>query len=88
MTHNIKISEDQLLVILMDLFQAGAETTSTTLTWSLLTLITYPEIQKKIHDEIDNILGDSQPTLEYKGRLVVNVCLIKNKTFKVATFYC
>ena len=54
----------------MDLFLAGAETTSTTLTWSLINLITNPEKQKKIHDEIDNILGDTQPSLEHKGRLV------------------
>ena len=55
-------------MILMDLFLAGAETTSTTLTWSLIYLITHPEKQKKIQDEIDLILGDSQPSLEYKGR--------------------
>ena len=54
----------------MDLFTAGAETTSTTLTWTIIHLINNPEVQKKVHDEIDNILGNSQPTLEYKGRLV------------------
>ena len=62
--------EEQLTVILMDLFLAGAETTSTTLTWSLINLMQYPEKQKKIHDEIDNILGDEVPNLEYKGRCV------------------
>ena len=64
------ILEEQLTVILMDLFLAGAETTSTTLTWSLINLMQYPEKQKKIHDEIDNILGDEVPNLEYKGRCV------------------
>ena len=64
-------SEEQLTVILMDLFLAGAETTSTTLTWSLINLMQYPEKQKKIHDEIDNILGDEVPNLDYKGRYVV-----------------
>ena len=71
MLHNIAFSEEQLTVILMDLFLAGAETTSTTLTWSLINLMQYPEKQKKIHDEIDNILGDEVPNLEYKGRYVV-----------------
>ena len=56
----------------MDLFLAGAETTSTTLTWSLINLITHPEKQKKIHEEIDRVLGDNQPSLEYKGRYVSN----------------
>ena len=67
---NIPFLEEQLTVILMDLFLAGAETTSTTLTWSLINLMQYPEKQKKIHDEIDNILGDEVPNLEYKGRWV------------------
>ena len=71
MLHNMAFSEEQLTVILMDLFLAGAETTSTTLTWSLINLMQYPEKQKKIHDEIDNILGDEVPNLEYKGRYVV-----------------
>ena len=52
----------------MDLFTAGAETTSTTLTWALINLINYPEVQKKVHDEIDNVLGSNQPTSDYKGR--------------------
>ena len=72
MLHNIAFSEEQLTVILMDLFLAGAETTSTTLTWSLINLMQYPEKQKKIHDEIDNILGDEVPNLEYKGRYGVS----------------
>ena len=63
-------SEEQLLINMVDLFTAGSETTSTTLTWTLINLIHNPEIQKKVHDEIDHVLGSSQPTLEYKGRLV------------------
>jgi len=69
-------NEEQLTVILMDLFLAGAETTSTTLTWSLINLMQYPEKQKKIHDEIDNILGDEVPNLEYKGRLLYTEAFI------------
>ena len=78
MLHNMPFLEEQLTVILMDLFLAGAETTSTTLTWSLINLMQYPEKQKKIHDEIDNILGDEVPNLEYKGRCVAFLgCTIK-----------
>ena len=65
----IKFSEEQFTVILMDLFLAGAETSSTTLIWCLFYLITHPDKQKQIHDEIDNLLGDAHPSLEYKGRL-------------------
>lgn len=68
---DIIISEEQLLIILMDLFCAGAETTSTTLTWALINLINYPKVQERVHDEIDHILGSSTPTLEHKEKLVL-----------------
>ena len=48
----------------MDLFGAGSETTATTLSWALLYMILYPEIQKKVHDEIDEILAGKEPSLD------------------------
>ncbi|CAG0919872.1 unnamed protein product [Notodromas monacha] len=36
---------------------AGAETTATTLRWTILYLISYPEVQAKLHQEIDKVVG-------------------------------
>ncbi|CAG0919871.1 unnamed protein product [Notodromas monacha] len=44
---------DKLAWTLADLFIAGAETTATTLRWTILYLISYPEVQVKLHQEID-----------------------------------
>ncbi|XP_075895311.1 cytochrome P450 2J2-like [Nelusetta ayraudi] len=53
-----------LSICTMDLFGAGTETTSTTLNWGLLYMISYPQIQEKIHAEIDAVIGSSrQPCL-------------------------
>jgi cytochrome P450 len=41
----------------LDLFFAGAETTSNTLTWMFAYLVTYPEIQEKFQKEIDEVVG-------------------------------
>ncbi|NXI97046.1 CP2W1 protein, partial [Psophia crepitans] len=47
----------------LDLVMAGTETTSTTLQWAVLLLMKYPEIQKKVQAEIEQVLGpDSLPT--------------------------
>ncbi|CAG0919870.1 unnamed protein product [Notodromas monacha] len=57
--------DDKLAWSLADLFIAGAETTATTLRWTILYLIEFPEIQAKLHKEIDNVVGkDRLPSQE------------------------
>ena len=41
--------------VIMDLFVAGSETTSTTLDWAFLYMAEYPGIQKKCQLEIDEV---------------------------------
>lgn len=50
-------SEEQLLATCMDMFMAGSETTSNTLSFCFLYLILNPDIQKKAQEEIDTVVG-------------------------------
>lgn len=54
-------TDDQLLVLLLDLFMAGSETTSNSLSFSILYLVRYPDVQKKIQQEIDSL--EKEPTI-------------------------
>ena len=44
-------------VLVSDLNAAGTETTTSTIRWILFYLIRHPEIQKKVHREIERVVG-------------------------------
>ncbi|XP_038073303.1 cytochrome P450 2J6-like isoform X2 [Patiria miniata] len=53
-----------------DLFGAGTETTSTTLRWTLLFMVGYPEIQTRVQKDIDRVVGRNRlPRLSDKPEL-------------------
>ncbi|KAM4022751.1 cytochrome P450 2D15-like [Anomaloglossus baeobatrachus] len=58
-------NETNLLMTTYDLFSAGSETTSTTLRWALMFMLLYPDVQSKVQEEIDRVIGrDRKPTME------------------------
>ncbi|KAG5896789.1 hypothetical protein JTB14_008365 [Gonioctena quinquepunctata] len=73
-TMNIKndpsFTDDQLMSLCLDLFMAGAETTANTLGFAMLIMILYPEIQKKVQEEMDKEVGRNRwPTLNDRTRM-------------------
>nr|AJQ25352.1 cytochrome P450 family 17 polypeptide 2 [Anguilla japonica] len=64
------ITDDHVLMTAAEAFGAGVETTTTTLLWVLAFLLHNPEVQEKIHRELDEQIGrDRSPTLADRGRL-------------------
>ncbi|XP_018429096.1 PREDICTED: cytochrome P450 2K4-like [Nanorana parkeri] len=61
--------DENLTVLVANLFAAGMETTSTTLRWGLLLMMKYPDIQKKVQDEIERVIGTAQPRLEHRKQM-------------------
>ncbi|XP_077147770.1 cytochrome P450 2C14-like [Ranitomeya variabilis] len=60
---------ENLLILVGNLFGAGMETTSTTLRWGLLLMIKYPEIQQKVQNEIERVIGSAQPQMEHRKEM-------------------
>ncbi|XP_021961978.1 cytochrome P450 2J5 isoform X2 [Folsomia candida] len=54
------VGNRQLIGVIKDLFEAGSESSSTTLSWIFLYLSTFPEVQKKLQEEIDTVVGNSR----------------------------
>ena len=61
---------ENLAANLADLFVAGSETTSTTLTWAVLYMVRNKEIQLKVQKELDSAIGRYRlPSLADKPNL-------------------
>ena len=51
------LSDDYIINTVSDMFAAGYETTSTTLRWAISYLVHYPQWQKEIQDQQDEVVG-------------------------------
>ncbi|KAI8747686.1 cytochrome P450 2J1 [Biomphalaria glabrata] len=72
------MDERNLLRSVFDLFIAGTETTSTTICWFVLYMLNYPQVQKKIFDEIEAHIGTERvPSIQDRPKLVYLSAAIK-----------
>jgi len=58
------ISTKQLRDDLMTMLIAGHETTAAMLSWCVFCLATNRDVERKLQEEVDRVLGDQTPTLE------------------------
>lgn len=72
MTHDRLIfpfPEEQLISVVKDLFSAGVETTNNTIGFIITYLMVRQDVQRKVHEEIDRVLGkELLPRIVYKNR--------------------
>ncbi|XP_053811024.1 cytochrome P450 1A5-like [Vidua chalybeata] len=65
-----QIPKEKIVNLVNDLFGAGFDSITTALSWSLMYLVTNPNIQKRIQEELDRTIGrERRPRLSDRGSL-------------------
>ncbi|XP_075816248.1 cytochrome P450 2D27-like [Microtus pennsylvanicus] len=63
-------NDGNLRAVVTDLFTAGMVTTSTTLSWALLLMILHPDVQSRVQQEIDEVIGQARrPEMADQARM-------------------
>lgn len=67
---NSEFFDDTMNATVLNMFFAGTETVSSTTRYGLLILLRYPEIEAKIQEEIDQVIGRNRsPCMEDRSRM-------------------
>ncbi|CAG03127.1 unnamed protein product, partial [Tetraodon nigroviridis] len=67
---NIQVSDEKIVGIVNDLFGAGFDTVATALSWSVMYMVAYPELQERLHQELKRKVDlDRTPRLSDKQHL-------------------
>ncbi|CAG2253982.1 unnamed protein product [Mytilus edulis] len=79
-----RLSEDQISSVVSDLFGAGIDSTANTLVFLLAQLALNPDKQAKLHDEIQQVVGDSQHlTKEHLAKMSYLKACLKESQRKI-----
>lgn len=71
------LSEANIAGALRDLFNAGSDTSKNTLLWAFLFMSTYPEYQRRMRKEIEDVIGDSDiPTVDHRAKCHLTTAFI------------
>ncbi|CAH1266085.1 CYP2D6 [Branchiostoma lanceolatum] len=83
---NSTFTEEQHVEMVRQLFLAGTDTTATTLHWAVLFMILHPDIQQKVQQEIDSVLGPNQvPSMEHRSQMPYTEATLSEITRMAAT---
>ncbi|XP_066272834.1 cytochrome P450 2D4-like isoform X2 [Branchiostoma lanceolatum] len=81
--HNFTV--ENVMYIAQDFFLAGIDTTTTALRWGLLYMAMNTDIQERVQEEIDAVVGGALPALSHRSQLpYTEACLMEAPRIRTA----
>ncbi|KAK6727786.1 hypothetical protein RB195_005457 [Necator americanus] len=75
--------EKQCIAAIYDLYSAGLETIVITLRFCFLFILNYPHIQRKIHQEIDDVIGQERDITMDDQKILPYTCAFLQEVYRV-----
>jgi cytochrome P450 len=72
------LKKENVVQLVLESFLAGAESSATTITWVLMYLSSYPDVNYKVQKELEHVVGSSgSPKNEHLEKLAYLDCVIR-----------
>ncbi|KAK1592093.1 hypothetical protein Q3G72_019396 [Acer saccharum] len=78
-----RIERDHIKAILLDMLAAAMDTSAATIEWALSELIKYPRIMKKVHKELENVVGKDRMVEESDLDNLEYLNMVIKETFRI-----
>ncbi|XP_030530421.1 cytochrome P450 78A9-like [Rhodamnia argentea] len=59
-----KLSDPDMIAVLWEMIFRGTDTVAVLIEWILARMVLHPHIQSRVHEELDRVVGRSQPLME------------------------
>ncbi|KAJ4954785.1 hypothetical protein NE237_011568 [Protea cynaroides] len=78
-----KLSEPDMIAVLWEMIFRGTDTVAVLIEWILARIVLHPEIQSKVHEEIDRVVGKSRRVTEEDIQAMVYLPSVVKEVLRV-----
>ncbi|ONK59299.1 uncharacterized protein A4U43_C08F5020 [Asparagus officinalis] len=79
----LPLTKTNIKAVILDMFNGGTSTTTTTLVWAMAELMRHPEVMKKVQSELRNILKDKETIEDEDLRSLHYMKLVIKETLRL-----